>query len=66
MRHNLPDPLVEGSLILVVAGTGRCEGVQVMKGVEGLVGVDARRLRVLGDFEEPRQADGVEFVDDAV
>jgi hypothetical protein len=62
MRHNLPDPLVEGPLILVVAGTGRCEGVQVMKGV----GVYARRLRVLGDFEEPRQADGVEFVDDAV
>jgi hypothetical protein len=41
MRHNLPDPLVEGYLIQVVAGTGRCEGVQVMKGVQGLVGVDA-------------------------
>jgi len=61
-RHNLPSPLFEGSLILVVTGAGCGKGIEL----KGVVGIDTRHLHVLGDLEEPRQAGGVEFVNNTV
>ena len=62
IRHNFPLQLTQNPIVLIAARAGCCEGVEV----QGVIGVDARRRRVLGHLVEPRQADCVELVNEAV